>query len=206
MLLFILYKDLNANPLQIGIFLAANPIVALFSVYWSFAVHRRGDRLRANIIWATILGYLPFFFVPIFDNAWYLIGTSACFMLFDRGVRPAWMELLKRNISTDDRQHALSYGSIFSYIGGGGFPLLMGWFLDHREGSWVWMLPITAFVGTLSAWLQLNLATAKKLHDEVVTEGETISIVAPWQHAWRLLRERSDFALFTFGFFLEGLG
>lgn len=61
MLLFILYKDLNANPLQIGIFLAANPIVALFSVYWSFAVHRRGDRLRANIIWATILGYLPFF-------------------------------------------------------------------------------------------------------------------------------------------------
>lgn len=127
-------------------------------------------------------------------------------MLFDRGVRPAWMELLKRNISTDDRQHALSYGSIFSYIGGGGFPLLMGWFLDHREGSWVWMLPITAFVGTLSAWLQLNLATAKKLHDEVVTEGETISIVAPWQHAWRLLRERSDFALFTFGFFFGGAG
>ncbi len=208
MLLFILYKDLNANPLQIGLFIAAKPIVALFSMYWSFAVHGRGDRLRANIVWATILGYLPFLFVPVFDNAWYLIGASTCFMLFDRGVRPAWMELLKRNISAEDRQHAFSYGSIFSYIGGGGFPLLMGWFLDHREGSWVWMFPLTAFVGTLSAWVQLRLATAKKVGEEITLSEESLGrqVIAPWQHAWGLLKQRSDFAFFSFGFFFGGAG
>lgn len=208
MLLFILYKDLNATPFQLGLFLATKPIVALFSMYWSFGVHRRGDRLRSNIVWATILGYLPFLFVPFFKNPWYLIFASACFMLFDRGVRPAWMELLKRNISLEDRQHAFSYGSIFSYIGGGGFPLLMGWFLDHREGSWVWMLPTTALVGILSAWLQLTLATAKKHgEDEVDVEGSlSQQVVAPWKLAWELLRQRSDFALFSLGFFFGGAG
>jgi uncharacterized membrane protein len=62
LLMFIMKKDLNASNFQITCFIALRPIVSLLAPYWSALVHKRPDRLRSNLILATIVSHLPFFF------------------------------------------------------------------------------------------------------------------------------------------------
>ena len=131
LLLFILYKDLQASPFQIALFIALKPVVSIFSVYWSSSINKRPDRLLSNIVWAGVIGYLPFLFFPIIYDAWFVIFASALFMTMHRGVVPAWMEIFKRNLPGDAKQKIFSYGSIVSYIVGGILPLVIGPLLDR---------------------------------------------------------------------------
>ncbi len=98
LLIFILSKDLQATYLQITCLIALKPLVSLLSPYWSALVHNRPDRLRSNIIFATLLGHLPFFFFPFIDNPWYVVAAGAIFLMLKRGIIPAWMEILKRHL------------------------------------------------------------------------------------------------------------
>src|ERR1700722_510591 len=79
---FIMCKDLQATPWQIACIISLKPIVSLFSLYWSSQVKRRRDRLVSNIVWAGILGHLPFLFVPWISHPWFFIFASAVYMLF----------------------------------------------------------------------------------------------------------------------------
>src|SRR5690606_33776186 len=104
---FILY-DLGASPFQITLMVSLKPIVSLLSVYWGAHIHNRPDRIVANLISTTFLSHLPFLLFPWINDPWYLIAAASIYMMLERGAKPAWMELLKRNLESKDRESFFS--------------------------------------------------------------------------------------------------
>ena len=208
LLVFILYKDLHATNLQVATFLALKPVVSIISIYWSEFVKERRDRLKSNIIAGAILGYLPFFLFPFINNPWFFVASGALYMMLTRGIVPAWMEILKLNISGAVRQKVFAYGSAVSYVGGIILPILMGDMLDIHPGIWRWLFPVCGLLGLASIYFQLKIPVPK---DDVETKKISSfcfvsTIIAPWKSGWRLCRARKDFSYFQVGFFLGGLG
>ena len=207
---FIMCKDLQATPWQIACIISLKPIVSLFSLYWSSQIKRRRDRLISNIIWAGILGHLPFLFVPWISHPWFFIFASAVYMLFHRGVNPAWMEVLNVNVPEDTRKTVFAYGSAVYHVGGAFLAILMGWLLDDFFQAWRWLFPITALFSLGSIIFQAALPVKKSLSNDSSSAIPSFSlkeqVQRPWKEAWELMKQRPDFARFQIGFMLGGGG
>lgn len=214
MLPFILYKDLHATPFQVTAIIILKPLSSIFSTYWSGMINKRPDRLRANVIWAVILGLLPFFCFPFIDNVWFFIFSSAMYMVFaQRGAIPAWMEILKLNIPGVSRGRLFAYVSSLGYIGDAAWPFVLGWFLDGYIQAWRFLFPLTAFISILAVFLQARIlipqdgkAIEEKLLIKMSLAGFKKQLLKPWQNAWEILSKRQDFARFQVGFMLAGSG
>ncbi len=206
---FIMCKDLHATSWQIACFFSLKPIVSLFSLYWSSQIKRRHDRLISNIIWANILGHLPFLFVPFVSHPWFFVFASGFYMLFYRGVNPAWMEVLKVNVPEKSRQNVFAYGSAVYHAGGALLAIVMGWMLDDYFQAWRWLFPLTAFLAMGAVVFQAVLPIKQAFRD-VPSTPEAFSFKnqfqKPWKDAWELMRRRPDFARFQIGFMLGGGG
>ncbi|MFI5343640.1 MAG: MFS transporter [Chlamydiales bacterium] len=207
---FIILKDLQATPWQIACIISSRPIVSLFSLYWSGLIKRRRDRLRSNIIWASILGHLPFLFVPFINDPWFFVFASAIYMLFWRGVNPAWMEILKINVPEEARHNVFAYGSAFYHAGGAVLAIVMGWLMDDYFQAWRWLFPLTTLLSFFAVLFQIKLPFKEAVYEPDLTQPSFFSIVEqfkkPWIEAWHLLRQRADFAHFQIGFMLAGGG
>ncbi|MCH9626283.1 MAG: hypothetical protein S4CHLAM123_14790 [Chlamydiales bacterium] len=201
LLLFILYKDLKASAFQIALFIALKPAVSILSVYWSSAIHRRPDRLKSNIIWAGILGYLPFLFFPLFYSVWFVIFSSALFMTMHRGVVPAWMEIFKQNLPGNSKQKIFSYGSSVSYIVGSILPLVIGPLLDKYFLCWRWIFLATGVLGIAAILVQKHIPITLT---KSITSKPINQVLAPWKNAWQLLTTKSSFRAYQIGFMLFG--
>lgn len=212
-LLFILYKDLHATPLQITTFIILKPLVSIFSIYWSAQVNKRRDRLRANVMWAGLLAPFPFLFLPFIDSPWFIIFASALYMMFVRGVYPAWMEILKINLPEGMRQSVVSTGTTISFVGGGILSLWISYLMDGHVEIWRWIFPLAAAVSILSVFFQYRLV----IHPVVLAEAPQAAqphpstsifseVVKPWKNVWDLLSTRPDFRRFHFGYMLGGFG
>ena len=59
---FILYKDLNASPLQLTLLVSSKPAVALLSFYGNLLIKDRTSNLKAMIILFNIVGSIPCLF------------------------------------------------------------------------------------------------------------------------------------------------
>lgn len=200
LLLFILYKDLKASAFQIALFIGLRPVVSILSVYWSSFISKR---LLSNIVWAGILGYLPFLFLPFFYSSWMVIFASAVFMMMHRGVVPAWMEIFKRNLPGDTKQKIFSYGSIVSYVAGALLPLFIGPLLDRFHLCWRYVFAFTALMGICAAYLQ------RKIPLEVAQNKDESSscfekIMLPWKSTWQILSQKTDFRAYQIGFMIFG--
>lgn len=207
---FILYKDLQATPWQIACIVSLKPIVSLFSLYWSSQIKKRRDRLISNIIWAGILGHLPFLFVPWVSDPWFFVFASAVYMLFHRGVNPAWMEVLKVNVPEDSRKTVFAYGSAVYHVGGALLAIVIGWILDDSFLAWRWLFPLTAVLALGSIIFQAALPV-KHMHLNQPSYSPSPftfreQFQKPWRDAWELMKQRPDFARFQIGFMLGGGG
>ncbi|MCB1181628.1 MAG: MFS transporter [Chlamydiia bacterium] len=204
LLLFILYKDLHASPFQIGLFIALKPGVSLLSMYWGHLVNQRPDRLISNIIWASVIGYFPFFFFPFFYSSWFVLFGSAIYMMMHRGVVPAWMEILKLNLPKGTKEKVFSYGSILSYIIGALLPLVVGPILDHYVLAWRWFFVLTAFFGISAIFF------IRKIPIPFVSKGKQKEhhlgqhLLHPWKSSISILSKRPDFRNYQIGFMLFG--
>lgn len=207
-LVIILYKDLHATPLQITVLVALKPVAALFSPYWSTLINKRPDRLVANLIWANILKFLPFLFFPWIHNNWVFVLSFGFFMIFARGVIPAWMEIIKRNIGGTARERTFAFGSLVDYIGSAILPLGFGWILDDYDQSWRWIFFATAFIGIVSTLFlyRIPITHSIKAESEPRVQFGWSQIVKPWRESWELLKSRPDFARFQIGFMFGGAG
>ena len=207
---FIMCKDLQATPWQIACIVSLKPIVSLFSLYWSSQIRKRRDRLISNIVWAGILGHLPFLLIPWISHPWYLVFASAIYMLFHRGVNPAWMEVLKVNVPEDARKEVFAYGSAVYHVGGAFLAIFIGWVLDDSYQSWRWLFPLTALFSLGSILFQSTLpikqinSNASLAIPPAFTFKEQFQ--KPWREAWELLKQRPDFFRFQIGFMLGGGG
>lgn len=207
---FIMCKDLQATPWQIACIVSLRPIVTLFSLYWSSPIKRRQDLLVSNIVWASILGHISFLFIPWINHPWFLIFASAMYMLFHRGVNPAWMEVLKLNVPENSRKVVFAYGSAIYHAGGAVLAILIGGLLDDYYQSWRWLFPITVLISWGAIFFQYTLPI-KKLTQTISSIETPIftfkdQILKPWKEAWELIKGRPDFARFQIGFMLGGGG
>lgn len=208
---FIMCKDLQATPFQIACIISLKPIVSLFSLYWSSQIKRRRDRLVSNIVWAGILSHLPFLFVPWISHPWFFILASAVYMLFHRGVNPAWMEVLKVNVPEDARKTVFAYGSAIYHAGGALLAIVIGWLLDDYFQAWRWLFPITALfsLGAIIFQARLPIKASSFCDDEVSVDTPFSfkeQLCKPWKETWEIVKQRPDFARFQIGFMLGGGG
>ena len=204
-LIFILSKDLHATYFQITCLIALKPVVSLFSPYWSALIHKRPDRLRSNVVFATFIGHAPFFFFPLIDSPWFIIASGAFFLLMKRGIIPAWMELLKRNLPENRRQRTFSSGSILSYTGAALLPILFGFWMDVEPGSWRLLFPLTSLL-SLAGTLFMIRVPVPKAPKEKTSFNLKETLQRPWKNSWHLLKTRPDFTRFQLGFMLGGGG
>lgn len=201
---FILRKDLDATMFQISLFAMLKPTVSVFSFYWSAWVACRKDRLRSNLIGAGILARIPFFFVFCTDDPWFLIFAGAIYMLFSRAGIPAWMEILRLNMSKKEREKLFSVSQSLGFVEGILIALALGGVLDAYTPSWKILFFLSALMGIFSTLLQGQLP----IRGEGVVSGDCalLSLTQPWKEAWQLIRERPDFARFQWGFMAGGTG
>lgn len=205
---FIMCKDLEASSLQIAFIISLKPIVSLFSLYWSSRIQQRRDRLVSNIVWAGILSHLPFLFVPWITHPLFFIFASTVYMLFHRGVNPAWMEILKINVPDENRKTVFAYGSAFYHAGGALLAILIGGLLDNYFQAWRWLFPVTALISLASIFFQTTLPikrsdTIERLHEPFSLKKQ---LSKPWKDALLLMKQRPDFTRFQIGFMLGGGG
>lgn len=206
---FIMWQDLQAGPWQIACIISMRPIVSLFSLYWSSRIKRRRDKLVSNIVWACALSHLPFLFVPWISHPWYFIFASAVYMLFHRGVNPAWMEVLKINIPEELRKTVFAYGSAVYHAGGALLAIAIGWLLDDYFQAWRWLFPLTALISLVAILLLASMPIKNELIDRQATEtvfSFKEQIAKPWKEAWELMKGKPDFCRFQIGFMLCGGG
>lgn len=206
LMLFVLYKDLHASPLQITVFISLKPMASLFSFYWSSWVQQRSDRLIGNIIWATFLGHIPFLFSPFIDNAWFFVVASGFYIMLYRGVVPAWMEILKLNMPEVNQKKVFAYVNTMMYVGSGLLPILFGKLIDVYSPAWRWIFLLTALVSFVSIFLQMRIPIpANPVAPQPPQQPISIKhLWQPWIDAWKLVKARPDFGRFQLDFILIG--
>lgn len=212
---FILYQEIGAKtehpPLQIALMIALKPMVSLLSMYWSATIAMRRDRLVSNIVWASILSALPFFFFPYIQSSWFVVISFAAYMLFHRGTTPAWMELMRLNAPGISGKKTFAYGSAIAYVGDGILPFLFGPLLDRYFEHWRWLFPIVALLSLIALFFQLRILVKKDAGQETprlsLDRNQLFeSLKKPWRDAYELLLFRRDFCIFQWGFMYGGAG
>lgn len=209
LLAFIMRKDLDASSLQIACVIGINPVVSLFSFFWSARIQKRRDRLVSNIVWSGILGHLPFLFVPFVTDPWFFVAASGIYMLFYRGVNPAWMEVLKINVPEESRKNVFAYGSAVYHVGGALLAIVIGWALDDYVDARRWLFPLTACIALCAVFFQITLPIIKRPDDsdaEIPPFSFAEQFQKPLKNALNLIKCRPDFARFQIGFMLGGGG
>lgn len=207
LLVFIFYKDLNATPLQIILLISAKPVVAIISFYWNSFIDKRRDWLKASIVVASILGLLPCFFFPFVESNWFFILAFSIYMTASRAIVPAWMEILKIRISSENRTKVFSTGSSINYLTSLFFPLLVSHWMDVSFGIWRWVFFMTAILSFLSifflAWIPIPKDDPR---DYKANYSLRDTLLKPWENFIQLMISRPDFAHFQLIFMLGGLG
>lgn len=204
---FIMCRDLNATTFQIACIISLKPVVSLLSLYWSAQVKKGKEGLISNIVWASILGHLPFVFVYWFDHPYYLIFASTTYMLFHRGVHPAWMELLKVNVPENTRKSVFAYGSAFYHAGGAVLAIIIASVLDHSYQAWRILFPFFALISFVAVLFQIKVPVkTMTFPKEASLLSFKESLLKPWKEAFYLLKKRPDFIKFQIGFMLGGGG
>jgi MFS family permease len=204
---YIFYRELHATPWEIVIFITLNPVAALLSLYWGAFVDKRPDRLKSNIMWAGVVGHLPFLLAPWIDNCWYYILASTVYMLTTRGVIPAWMEVLKLHIPHVSRHSLFAYASTLSYVGSALFPCFFGWLMDDFHDMWRWIFVASALFSLGGIMLQAQIPSVESQEVDA-KRAFTMShwLLHPWKNVYQLLTSRPDFVRFQLAFMLGGAG
>jgi hypothetical protein len=215
LLVFILYKELQANPIHITTFIALKPCVSMLSIYWSKLVHRRPDRLLHNLYFANFFAYTPFLLFPWIPSVGYVLFSSAVYMTFKRGIIPAWMELLKRSLTTEYFRDIMSYTSTCNYLVGIGFSLFFASYMDINPGCWRYLFLIVAIMALCGTYIQvcwIRLEHEKSI-EQKTGKGKGVSfslcldtLLGPWKESWEICCKRKDVLVFQLGFMFGGGG
>ena len=73
LLVFILSKNLGANPFQLTLIACIKPISSFFAFYASSVIFDRPQRIRYYILANNLIGCLPCLLYPFFENVWFIL-------------------------------------------------------------------------------------------------------------------------------------
>ena len=208
LLAVILRKDLHISAFQIALLTTLKPVVSILSFYWSSWVKNHPVNLRFNLILAGIGLRIPFLLFPFISNVWFYIFSSALYMLLYRTINPIWIEVLKRNLSKQNRDRYYSIGSSISF--GVSIPLaiIFGKILGISWLRWQWIFFGSALIGLVGLFFQILLPIQNS--ECMVNNRTNVSwksfLILPLINSFRLMKERKDFARFQWIFMLGGVG
>jgi len=205
---FLLYRDLHASAFCVAVLTMLRPTVSLLSLYWSHHVVEKPHNLRKNILLTGFLGRIPFFLFPFFENPWIIVLCAAFYMMTYRGGGPAWIEVLKINLSSGERHRTFSLGSAIAYGEGALLAVAFGLYLDQNVTAWRWLFPVAGILGMIGVLFQsgVPLLNGDKIEKNQASNSTTFTPLEPWKKMWEILRTSRDFTLFQWGYFLGGSG
>jgi len=199
---FIVLKDLGATPFQVTLMIALKPAVSILSVYWNDCIGQKPGFRTKSVTLGTIFSHLPFFFFPWIENVWFFVASFAIYMLFYRGVMPAWIEILKQGTKKGIREKIIAFTLTLSHLGTAFFPYFFGWVMDDFEGAWRYIFPLTSAISLLAIYFQLKIP-----EEELIQPVEPPpSFSRPWKKMWSLLLARPDYRRYQIAFMLGGGG
>ena len=204
LLLFILRKDLMATVFQISILTMLKPAVSVFSFYWSSKIKSR-SQLRTNFLVAGLLARIPFLCFFFFDNVWYLIFACAFYQLFTRASIPAWMEILKLNISKKKREKIFSMGASIGFIEGILIAFFVGSALDSYASAWKVIFVASTILGIIGVLIQASIPIRGEKYVSLPTNS-FVDWKQPFKDSIKLIKSRNDFAHFQIGSMANGFG
>lgn len=196
---YILYKEGGASLFQVTTLMILKPSVSLVAPYLSAWIHRHPRWVNQNLMWASVLKFFPFLFIPWIDRVEYFALASLVYLILGRGVIPAWMEILKINIPGGSRTKVFAYGQAFDYLGIALFPVMFGWILDGDPAAWRSLFSWAAFTGIVSSFYMFRIPRQNKVEAAPVQFN-------PWRQSYALLKSRPDFTRFQVGFMFGGAG
>jgi MFS family permease len=200
----ILYKEMHITPWMITAMIVIKPASALFASYWSNWIYGRSDRLVSNLVWANILRFAPFLFLPWIDSPWLIMAMYGIYMMLYRGVIPAWMEIFKQNLEGSTRSRVFAYGTALDYVGTALLPVGMGLILDDYTQSWRLLFPISAAIGLTSTFFLWKLPSPAPFSKPQAPFSIKEHLLKPWTQALAIMKTRPDFAYFQWGFIVLG--
>lgn len=206
---FILCKSLNGSHIQVALLTMLKPSVGLLTLYWSTSIHFDSEKLKANLVWSGFLARVPFLFFPWIVNPWLFIVCAGIYIFFYRASNPAWMEILKINLPSEQRGRIYSFASALGYAEGLLISLWVVPWLRHDETAWRWCFPLAAIVGMVSVVVQTwVLPKGYCLFPKKIKKPFSLknNLIKPWKEAYSVMSRRPDFTRFQVGFFFCGFG
>ena len=203
MIPFILRKEIGATTYQIVLFSTLSPILAVLSFYWGAWLSHRKNKLLPNLIVAWILARVPFLFFPYIESFTAMFVCCSIYQLFSRASAPALMEILKRNVAKNTREHAFSIYYALSVFEGIAIGLLLTQILDFSDNNWRIIFLICSLISLSSVVLQLRINVSRE-KEPLSSLPKKNLITHPIRESFQLMRTRRDFAIFQWGFMIGG--
>jgi MFS family permease len=203
MIPFILRKEIGATTYQIVLFSTLSPVLSVLSFYWGSWLSHRKNKLLPNLICAWILARIPFLFFLYIDSFTAMLICCSIYQLFSRASTPALMEILKRNIAKNTREHAFSLYYGLSVIEGIVIGLLLTQILEFSNNNWRIIFLICSLISLSSVVLQLRIKVSQE-KDSLSSSPKKNFIIHPIRESFQLMKTRRDFAIFQWGFMIGG--
>lgn len=199
LLVFILSKNLGADPFQLTLIACIKPISSFFAFYASSVIFDRPQRIRYYILANNLIGCLPCLMYPFFESVWFYIGSYTLFMTTLRAVYPGWVEILKSSMEASALSKIISLGTSVSYFMSILLPPLICFGMDKEANLWRYLFMFFALFNMMSLPLLMFIKAEPKVRAEKSIEG----LLAK---GWNLLKENRSFAHYQILFFLGGAG
>lgn len=204
LLIFILSKNLNALPLHLTLIACIKPISSFFAFYANSAIIDNPQRIRSYLLINCLIGSFPCLFFPFIENVWFYIGAYAVFMISNRAVYPAWVEIMKENLEGDALSKLISQWTSINYIISIFLPPFICYLMDRDEGIWRILFFGFAVLQMLNMGLIFFIKT--NVYHSCIKISTTKSLLHPLQKGWAILKEKPAFRHYQLLFFLGGAG
>lgn len=188
LLIFILNKNLEVLPLQLTVMAIIKPVSSLVSFYICSFLFEKTSRIRVYLILNIALGAISCFYFPFTDNPWFFIASFALFMITNRALMPAWMEVLKSNTDSQTLAKTVSYGNIIFFVMNIFLSPLFCFFMDDAPQIWKFLFFCIALIKMISLILVFTINSDTKIkHHQISSESsntwkKAIKPKAPFLH------------------------
>lgn len=199
---FILRKNLHVSALQLSLFAALKPVLALLAYFFSIYQAKNGKGVMQNLINTWVLAYLPFLFFPWLGTYSYLLLAASCYQLFSKAITPPLMELLKQNLPKRPRETLFSKSIMLCFVESAFLGIFVGKILDWGVASWQVLFSLSSLLALTSYHIQRKIPKNSLFFSEKTKFANPI--VDPLKESYRLVVSNKEFRHFQIGFMIGG--
>jgi hypothetical protein len=200
---FILAKDLNADPIQISLFLMIKPTVSVLAYFWDSWIKYHHSDCKKHLMLAWGLSFTPFLFYPFLSSWGYILFAAGAYQLFNNAAKPPFFEIFKQNLDVKVRQRLVSNTFIFLFIISAISGVIFGKILDVNAGYWKPISAIFSLLALTSLLVQKRLTYSQGIHFNGDKSSSNF-IIKPIEQSIAILKSSKEFRDFQVGFMLGG--